>query len=250
MGAMAEMQKEAAFNSYALDYDAALNQGISLSGEDKLFFARGRVALLAHCLERLGFRPTTVLDYGCGTGTATPYFIELLKAGSVLGIDPSAGSLEVAGRLHASLPSRYLTPERYTPSGSVDLVFCNGVFHHIPPDRRAAAVKYIADCLRPGGLFALWENNPWNPGTRWVMSRIPFDRDAITLTAREARGLVRSAGLEVLRTDYTFFFPRFLRGLRGIELYLRRCPLGAQYQVLCCKTGRTANPLTGNRAMG
>ena len=21
--------------------------------------------------------------------------------------------------------------------------------------------------LRPGGLFALWENNPWNPGTRW-----------------------------------------------------------------------------------
>jgi SAM-dependent methyltransferase len=245
---MAEMQ-EGAFDSYAQDYDAALNQGLSLSGENKLFFARGRVALLADCLERLGFRPETVLDYGCGTGTSTPYFIELLKAESVIGIDPSAGSLEVAERLHTSLSSCYLTPDRYTPSGSVDLVFCNGVFHHIPPAQRGAAVKYIADCLRPGGLFAFWENNPWNPGTRWVMSRIPFDRDAITLTAREARSLGRSAGLEVLRTDYVFFFPRFLRALRGMELYLRRFPFGGQYRVLCRKAGGTVDALTGSQAM-
>jgi SAM-dependent methyltransferase len=232
---MAEMQKEAAFDSYAQDYDAALNQGLLLSGEDKLFYARGRVALLAGCLQRLGFRPETVLDYGCGTGTSTPFFLELLGASSVIGVDPSAGSLEVAQRLHASLPSRYLLPQAYSPSGSVDLVFCNGVFHHIPTAERGAAVKYIGDSLRPGGLFALWENNAWNPGTRWVMSRIPFDRDAITLTALETRALVRSAGLEVLRTDFAFIFPRFLRVLRGLEPYLRRLPLGGQYQVLCRK---------------
>jgi SAM-dependent methyltransferase len=247
---MAELQKEAAFDSYAQDYDAALNQGLALSGEDKLFFARSRVALLADCLERLGFRPETVLDYGCGTGTSTPFFFKLLKVGSVIGVDPSAGSLEVAERLHASLPSRYLTPDQNTPSGSVDLAFCNGVFHHILPAERGAAVKYVADCLRPGGIFALWENNPWNPGTRWVMSRIPFDRDAITLTAREARSLVGSAGLRVLRTDYAFIFPRFLRVFRGIEPYLRRFPFGSQYQILCRKAEGAVGGLTGSQAVG
>jgi hypothetical protein len=27
----------------------------------------------------------------------------------------------------------------------------------------AAAVDYVYRSLRPGGLFAFWENNPWNP---------------------------------------------------------------------------------------
>jgi hypothetical protein len=31
------------FDVYAGDYDAALNKGISVSGEDKEFFARGRL---------------------------------------------------------------------------------------------------------------------------------------------------------------------------------------------------------------
>ena len=87
--------------------------------------------------------------------------------------------------------------------------------------------------LRPGGLFALWENNPWNPGTRYVMSRIPFDRDAVPLAPPEARRLVRACGFEVLRTDFLFLFPRALRLMRPLEARLSRLPLGAQYQVLC-----------------
>jgi hypothetical protein len=70
------------------------------------------------------------------------------------------------------------------------------------------------------------------------MRRTPFDRDAVTLTAREARSLVRSAGLEVLRTDYCFYFPRFLRALRALEPYLASLPFGAQYQVLGRKPQR------------
>jgi SAM-dependent methyltransferase len=117
------------------------------------------------------------------------------------------------------------------------LAFCNGVFHHIPLDERPQVVRYIADCLRPGGLFALWENNPWNPGTRYIMSRVPFDRDAVTLTAREARALVEAIGLRVVRTDYCFVFPRVLSALRRFEHYMMPLPIGAQYQVLCQKGG-------------
>ena len=81
--------------------------------------------------------------------------------------------------------------------------------------------------------MAFWENNPWNPGTRYVMSRIPFDRDAITLTPPEARRMLQAGGFDILRTDFLFIFPRVFSWFRGVEPFLVQLPLGAQYQVLC-----------------
>jgi SAM-dependent methyltransferase len=223
------------FDGYAEGYDHALAQGLSVSGEDKDFFARGRIVWLAQCLKTLQAEPAAVMDFGCGTGSATKFFLDLIRVESVLGLDTSAKSLEVAIRAHSAGSARFLVFSRYEPNEQIDLAFCNGVFHHIPPNERAAAVNYIYRSVRPGGFFALWENNPWNPGTRYVMSRIPFDRDAITLTPFEARALVQSGGFEILRTDFLFIFPRVLKWLRWIEPLTSRLPLGAQYQILCRK---------------
>jgi SAM-dependent methyltransferase len=224
------------FDAYAEDYEAQLNRGLSISGEDRVFFAKGRIEWLAKCLARLRFVPTRVLDFGCGTGFATPFFLELLRANSVLGVDLSAKSLDVARRTYASLPVEYIPISEYKPDGTIDLAFCNGVFHHIQPNERLQVAQYVANCLRPGGLFVLWENNPWNPGTRYIMSRVPFDRDAVMLSARTARALVGTAGFRVVRTDYCFVFPKFLSTLRKYEKYMARLPIGAQYQVLCQKS--------------
>src|SRR5262249_4502052 len=97
---------------------------------------------------------------------------------------------------------------------------------------RPQATKYILDSLHPGGLFALWENNPWNPGTRYVMSRIPFDRDAITLSILKSRRMLRTAGFELVRSDFLFIFPRLLKWLRPLERFATKLPLGTQYLVL------------------
>ena len=230
---MPHSREAAAFDTYAAVYDDALNQGLAVTGEDKSYFAEGRIRWLARCLRQLGLVPETVLDFGCGTGTATPYFLELINAQSVIGIDVSQSSLDVASQSYEMDPARFCLAADFSPAHDVDLVFCNGVFHHIPPTDRLDIARYIADCLKPGGIFAFWENNPWNPGTRYVMSRIPFDRDAITLTARTARSLLRSAGFEIVRTDYLFIFPRALRLLRKLEPFTSLLPLGAQYQVIC-----------------
>ncbi len=68
------------------------------------------------------------------------------------------------------------------------------------------------------------------------MSRIPFDRQAITLTPPEAARLLQDGGFEVLRRDSLFYFPKQLRWLRWIEPHLSQLPLGGQYQVLCRKS--------------
>lgn len=220
------------FDRFAENYDAALARGISLSGEDRSFFARGRVAWLARTLDERQFVPGRILDYGCGTGTATPYLLALRGAHHLLGLDISANSIEIARRAQHSPHATFATDAAYAPDASYDLAFCNGVFHHIPPAQRPDALDYIRGSLRPGGLFAFWENNPLNPGTQWVMARIPFDRDAIKIRHGEARALLRSAGFDVLDTSFQFIFPGFLRMLRPLEAPLAVLPLGSQYMIL------------------
>jgi len=223
------------FDAYAAAYDQNLEKGLAVSGESKDFFAGGRVAWLAQVLEKLGSPCNTIMDYGCGTGSSTPYLFDVLKAAALTGIDVSEDSLAIARRTYPTLPATFLQPGHYTPAANLDLAFCNGVFHHIPPAERAGAVGFVHQSLRPGGLFSFWENNPWNPGTRWVISRIPFDRDAITLTPPEARLLLKNAGFEILRTDFLFVFPRILSWMRRFEPWLIPYPLGAQYHILCRK---------------
>lgn len=223
------------FDSYAADYDAALNRGISVSGENKDYFAIGRIAWLGECLKRLNIAVRQVLDFGCGTGTATPLFFEYLGAQSVIGVDLSESSLSVARQNYQHLPAKFELVDAYEPRGDIDLAFCNGVFHHIPPSDRQASAKYVAKSLRSDGVFAMWENNPWSPAARYVMSRIPFDRDAVMVWPGAAKRLAGQAGLSVVRTDYAFVFPRSLRFLRVAEPSMRWLPLGAQYQVLSLK---------------
>ena len=220
------------FDHFAENYDEAIQRGLAVSGEKKEFFAAGRVAWLARRLGEAGLVPRRILDYGCGTGTSAPLLLGLAGAEQVLGVEISPKSVEVARRLHGSDRARFAVLQEYEPDGTCDLAFCNGVFHHIPLAARAGAVDYVFRSLRPGGWFALWENNPWNPGTRYIMSRIPFDRDAITLSPPGGRRMLEAGGFAVVRTDFLFFFPRSLGWLRRLEPRLRSVPLGAQYLVL------------------
>jgi SAM-dependent methyltransferase len=218
------------FDGFADKYDQALQKGLDLSGEQKDFFAHGRVNILARLLgTRLLPR---ILDYGCGTGSATPYLRALPNVADVIGVDISDKSLDRARTTLHQPHVEFHNISTLSQLGSFDLAFCNGVFHHIPISERSEAVSQIYRALKPNGLFAFWENNPWNPGTRWVMSRIPFDRDAILLWPKEARRLLSQAGFEIVLTHFAFIFPKALGFLRFTEWSLRHLPFGAQYIIL------------------
>ena len=231
------MKQAPDFDQHADAYDVELNRGLSVSGEEREYFAGGRVAWLQQKLQQLGVSPAAAVDYGCGIGDTTNLLCDTLHLSSVVGLDVSVRSLELARRRHPRQECRFLAFGEHIPAADRDLVYCNGVFHHIPVDDRSGAVDYIFRCLRPGGMFSLWENNPWNPGTRYVMSRIPFDRDASMIAAPQAARLFRSGGFQIISVDYLFLFPRFLKWLRFVEPYASRIPLGAQYQVLGRKPG-------------
>jgi len=224
------------FDGYAKSYDAALSSALAPSGESREFFAEGRVEWLRRCLRELGASPRRVLDFGCGDGSTTPLLRRILGAESCIGVDVSPKSLDIARATHATERIRFEPISDVRSDWQMDLAYCNGVFHHILPAQRAAALAMVHRALRGGSIFSFWENNPWSLATRYLMSRCAFDRDAIMLSPPEARALLRDGGFEILRTDFRFIFPRALRAFRKIEDLVYRAPLGTQYQILCLKT--------------
>ena len=228
-------EEPAAFDTYASDYDQALSRGCAIFGDGKEYLAEARIRWLKRRMNERAWVPKTILDYGCGTGGAIPHLLNVMAPERVIGVDVSARSLDVARRMHVDPRVSFSLLDGAQSRGGVDLVFCNGVFHHIHPSKRAGAVRYCVDVLKPGGFFAFCENNPWNPGTQLGMALIPFDRDAIKISQPEGRRLLRSAGFVIDTTDNLFFFPRILRFLRVLEPRMAWIPMGAQYMILARK---------------
>ena len=218
------------------EYDHALDRGLRVSGEARDFFARSRATFLAERLRRIGERPGSVLDFGCGSGGSSRILRDVLDAPEMVGVDVSERLLQSARTKYESAGLRFASPHQLTVETKFDLAFCNGVFHHIAPHERAAAVRYVREALRPGGLLALWENNPWSPAARYVMSRIPFDQNAVMVWPKGIRRLLTQEGFDILSTDFCFVFPRSLKLLRPLEPWMIRLPLGAQYQILARKS--------------
>ena len=216
------------------EYDALLQQGIRLSGEDRLFFVRGRVADLLEHLPA-GFRPRRVLDFGCGTGDTARRFAEALPDAHVVGVDSSTAAIAWADAHHGSPRVAFGALASVAEREPFDLCYLNGVVHHVRPSERAALGRTLRDAIAPGGLVAIFENNPWNPGARMVMRRIPFDREAVPVSPPTLRRLLVDAGFRPFATRFLFYFPRALAPLRRLEPLLARVPLGAQYWVLAAR---------------
>jgi len=223
------------FDKFARNYESLFKPWLRIAGGPREFFARERLKWLSGLLHERQVAPKRVIDFGCGTGMSLPLMIEILGAEQVIGLDTSAESLAVARDAVGNQGVELATPGQHVPSQDIDLIFCNGVFHHIPVAERPEVIEYIYRCLKPGGIFAMWENNPWNPIQLLAMKLAKLDENAVPLSSTQARRLIVLQPFQVIQTDYLFFFPGWLRWAHSVEKWLVRVPLGAQYQVLARK---------------
>jgi trans-aconitate methyltransferase len=171
------------------------------------------------------------MEFGCGTGTNTKIMKDFWPSCKIIGLDNSKASLNVARQRVAQEEAYFITPEEFRngENQAVDWVFCNGVFHHIDVETRNDVFRSILEHLRPGGMFTLFDNNPFNPGARWVMHRIPFDRDAQMLNPYRVKLRLAELGFEDITCHFLFIFPKFLSFLRLLEPSMSGLPLGAQF---------------------
>ena len=125
-------KQDAEFDEFAAAYDAALDRGLRFTGESKEYFADTRLAWSKQVLGE-HFQPGwRCLDFGCGTGTATPYLQKHLAASQIVGVDPSQASCDLATGQFGGDSVRFTTPEQLAGEREpFDFAYCNGVFHQI-----------------------------------------------------------------------------------------------------------------------
>jgi hypothetical protein len=85
------------------------------------------------------------------------------------------------------------------------------------------------------------EHNPFNPLTRLVVFRCPFDRDAHLLRAAQANRLLQLAGFAHVWASYFLLTPFSSVAARRLEHWLRAVPLGAQYAAVGERPGSDSN---------
>jgi ubiquinone/menaquinone biosynthesis C-methylase UbiE len=120
---------------------------------------------------------------------------------------------------------------------TIDWLTAVCVFHHVEPGDRPALIDEMSRVLKPGGIIAVIEHNPFNPAVQIIVRRTPVDANARLLSARHTRTLLRTGGVNVVDTRYFLLLPEAVhRRLGAVESALAHVPLGGQYAVF----GRTA----------
>jgi SAM-dependent methyltransferase len=228
------------FDNFSAAYEDLLKDPLrdSFGGGSAFFHSRKRDLIRAY-FRRAGPAKSRVetsqlryLDVGCGKGDLMSLLAD--DFAEVAGCDPSAGMLESGAIPARGLEVRVQHDARRIPydDAQFDFVTAVCVYHHVPPAERAALTAEVRRVLRPGGVFAIIEHNPYNPATRLIVSRTPVDADAILLRAGQTRTLLEDAGFTIDRKCYFLYLPeKAYRAAARVEDLLARVPLGGQYAV-------------------
>ena len=220
------------FDAYAEGYEEAVRHSIAFAGREHAFFTRRKAEQLVDLARRrLGpLEKVRALDVGCGVGSTDAHLVGRL--GVLEGVDTAAAAVERAAAANPGVRYRAYDGTRLPyDDGQFDLVFAICVVHHVAPAGRGAFAGELARVVRPGGIVAVFEHNPFNPLTRLAVARCAFDDDVVLLRPRRARRLLEDAGLRPVERRYIVLVPSDRRSARSVEHAFRNVPLGAQYYV-------------------
>jgi SAM-dependent methyltransferase len=225
------------FDRYSGSYEELLKDPIRdrFTGSGQQFFHVRKRDLIREHFSGLGVdtRALRYLDIGCGKGE----LLSLLRNDfcEVAGCDPSPGMLSSSQGVETRVQEN--AGQIPFQDAVFDFVTAVCVYHHVPASSRLALTHEVNRVLKPGGVFAIIEHNPYNPVTRLIVSRTPVDADAVLLRASEARRWMQTAGFTCAAPRYFLYFPEavYQRTGDGLESLLRGVPLGGQYAVFGTK---------------
>jgi len=225
------------FDKFAEEYLKLLSQHIRITGEEPEYFTEYKIRDLKRVSSELKLLPGNILDFGTGVGNSIPFLVKYFKEAKIHGVDVSEKSLAIARNRFGSLAEFSSFDGEFLPYTNelFDIAFAACVFHHIPLKKHLHLIQEISRTLKSGGIFMIYEHNPYNPLTRYVVNNCPFDANAVLLTKTEVNKILKKTGLKVVMQEYRVFFPVSLKILRPSEQCLKWFPLGGQYFVIAKK---------------
>ena len=147
----------------------------------------------------------TILDVGCGVGLTDYFLAEHFK--KLYGVDLSRGIVQKAAALNPrALYKAYSGKKLPYPSNSIDITFAICVMHHVLPSDLDLFLSEMLRVTRENGLVIIFEHNPFNPLTKYAVSRCILDKDTYLLRMKQVTRLLKYDGAEILRKKIHFFY--------------------------------------------
>ena len=223
-------QAETEFDQYDTEYQNLVEESMSFSGMSHSYVTEAKVDLIVAIAERRfgNLESRHILDVGCGIGLTDSFLLD--RPWKVSGTDVSAKSIEQA-KLRNPQIDYVVGEENRLPFDDelFDLCFTICVIHHVSPAGWTNFLCEMRRILKPKGVAIVIEHNPFNPLTRLVVNRCPFDADAVLLSKRTLTKHLQAAKLKPLSSNYFLFTP--WNKLKCIDRLFSWFPMGAQYCV-------------------
>jgi ubiquinone/menaquinone biosynthesis C-methylase UbiE len=224
------------FDEFADDYRAIHSQNVQLSGADSYYFAEHKILQLKKD-ESDG--KVAILDVGCGDGLTATFVQKHFPSWQTTGIDISGKSIAAAEKRLIKQATFQLFDGNQIPfeNDSFDIVFIAAVLHHIEFSHHQNLMQEMYRVLKSGGRLYLFEHNPLNPVTKYLVKTCVFDKDARLLNFNYAKRLLKTVHFKAIKRRFILFFPRkgIFTKLLPIEEKLGWLPLGGQYYYRCIK---------------
>ncbi len=187
------------------------------------------------------------IDLGCGTAETSAYFQDAFKY--TAGCDYSFGLLKFATQkgLKQIFLINSLSEVLPFKENSFNVAVLFNMIHHIDSNEKLIqTLEGVYRILKKDGLIAIYEMNPLNPLTRYVISTNEIDRAVnldgyrkslypTTFYTWETRSIMKQCGFNIWGQQYLCFFPKFLSFLLPAERFLTKIPVGGLYSVFGMK---------------
>jgi SAM-dependent methyltransferase len=218
------------FDEYSLSYEDDIQRAIEFGGKPHDFYTRVKADVLLELLQQRLKGTYNLLDVGCGSGLIHPFLLSSEIPVQVTGVDVAAKFLTLARKANPGV-SYDLYDGQHLPyrAAQFDAAFTICVMHHVEPGQWRQFVAEMNRVVRPGGLVAVFEHNPFNPLTAHIVRSCPIDRNAVLLRPRRLIKLMRDVGLEGVICKFFLFTPLSNAISRRLDRLMHWLPLGAQY---------------------
>lgn len=157
-------------------------------------------------LDLLPGSPKKVLDYCCGTSILFPHILKRYKDAKYVGIDLSAGMLDVGQRRFSRYKNfRALQQDAENlrfKDASFDTVIARGALHHLPDPLKG--VKEIHRVLKKDGILLISDpvSNTIVKMMRSLLYKLSshFSKGHRSFTRAELKSLLKNGGFDVKKT--------------------------------------------------
>lgn len=225
------------FDEYSVNYRNIHNKNLKITGFESNYFAENKVKIINSEIGK--HKNIKILDIGCGDGILEEYLGLHMSNYSVTGIDVSEKSIEVANSKNIPF-CKFVIYDGMNikmEDNSVNLVILSNVMHHVDKVNQGNLVKEINRVLCVGGSLVVFEHNPINPFTQYLVKTCELDRYAKLIGHRYLSELLIDNNFVIKVLSFISFFPNkgIFKHFIEKEHLLKNVPIGGQYYIFAEK---------------